>query len=155
MAVIVTGRDEKLAKWVSRRLAGLTGDNGFGPCRAVGVATGFAETDQLLAAFVFHDYQRSYDTCQLSGAAADPRWCSRSTVRGVLAVPFLQYGCNLVWTSTPHTSDRVVRLLKALGFVQEGILRDRYGRGVHAVVTRLDRREYERRYYRDSAKKAA
>lgn len=154
MAVIITGKDEPLTKWVARRIPAV-GDVGFGPSRAVGVATGFDASDRLLAAFVFHDYQAKFGTCQLSGAAADPHWASRSIVRAVLSVPFLQYQCGLVWCACPHTSDRTIRLLKALGFIQEAILKDRFGKGSHAVITRMDRHDYERRYYRDSARKAA
>ena len=154
MAVILTGRDELFAKWAAKRIHNV-GDAGFGPCRAVGIATGKEASDRLLAVFVFHDYQPRFGTVQLSGAAADPHWASRGIIRGILAVPFLQYRCHLVWSAIPHTSERVIRLTKALGFKQEAILKDRFGKGNHAVIVRMESRDYDRRYFRDTEKKAA
>jgi RimJ/RimL family protein N-acetyltransferase len=154
MATLLTGNDEIFAKWCGKRIPNV-GEAGFGPCRTVAVATGKEASDRIMAVFVFHDYQPKFGTVQLSGAAIDSHWVSRSTVRGILAVPFLQYRCHLVWSIIPHTSERVIRLAKALGFKQEAILKDRFGRGTHAVIVRLEHRDYEKRYFDDTKQKAA
>lgn len=154
MSVILTGRDKIFADWAARRITNV-GSAGFGPCVALGVATGEEAHDRLMAVFVFHDYQERFGTVQVSAAAADPHWASRAVVRGVLAVPFLQYRCHLVWSAIPHTSTRVLGLVKALGFKAEATLKDRFGKGTHAVIVRMESREYDRRYFRDTAKAAA
>jgi RimJ/RimL family protein N-acetyltransferase len=158
MTVILTShgdprRDEIFSRWAAKRIPAV-GDAGFGPCRAVGIATGEQATDRLLAVFVFHDYQHKFGTVQLSGAAVDSHWASKSVVRGVLAVPFLQYHCHLVWSAIPHTSERVIRLAMALGFKKEAVLKDRFGRGKHAVIVRMESRDFDRIFF-DDEKRAA
>lgn len=152
----ITGRDEPLKRWAAPRIPHIGEADRFGPSVAVGVATGPKADDQLLAVIVFHDFHPKYGICQISVAAANPRWAVRRTLKGLLSIPFLQYECNKVWVSMPHTSDRVIGFVKAIGFVQEAVLRDHFGKGVHAVICRMMRGDYERVYWPDkTAKKAA
>lgn len=155
MAVIVTGKDQVFAEWAARRIPAIGTADNFGKYRAVGVATGFEAADKLMAVIVYHDYYDRFGHCQISVASASPRWVAKATIRALLAVPFLQYGCNKVWIGTPHTSKRVVGLAKALGFTQEAILKDHFGRGTHAVICRMMRPEYDRIYWPSEEKKAA
>lgn len=146
MATLIFERDELLGAWAAKKIPHVGSAEWFGPFRAIGVATGPTPTDRLMAVIVFHAYFPQFKHCQISVAASDPRWASRKTIRDVLAFPFLQYGCNLVWTVTPHTSDRVIRFNKAIGFVAEGTLLDRFGANVHATICRMRRRDYDRLY---------
>lgn len=146
MTAIIHGKDEVFAAWAASRIPHV-GSIGFGPCRAVAAATGPNADDNVLAVFVFHDYQAKYGTCQISMASADPRWATRSTIRAVLAVPFLQYKCHLVWCIVPHTAERTLALTKALGFTREAVLKDRFGKGTHAVIVRMESKDYDKRYF--------
>lgn len=147
MAAILTGRDRLFARWAAKRIPQIGTFDRFGKCVAVGVATGPKANDRLMAVVVFHDYYPEYRHCQLSIAAIDPHWVSRKTVKALLAIPFYQYNCSLVWVAIPHRNERVIRLGKALGFRQEAVLSDRFGEGVHAVVLRIKRNAYERLYW--------
>lgn len=155
MAVILTGKDEMFARWAVKLIPHFDGIERLGKYIAVGVATGKQPQDKLLAVAIYHEYYPQFEHCQISIAAADPRWVSRSTIRGLLSIPFLQYQCNKVWVAVPHTSERVVKLAKALGFTREAVLKDHYGRGTHTVILRMMANEYDRLYWRNSVKQAA
>ena len=154
MAAIIIGKDELFARWAAPRIPHIETADRFGKYVAIGVATGTADTDRLMAVVVYHDYFPQYGHCQISCASTDPHWATRENFRSLLAIPFLQYGCHKAWTMTPHTSDRVIRFLKAVGFTQEAVLRDQFGLGVHAVVCRMRSRDYQRIYFRPEAKAA-
>ena len=145
---IIIGKDELLARWAAAKIPAIGDVKLFGQYKAVGVATGTTAEDRLLAVCVYHDFQPKYETCQISFAAADPRWVARQTVRALLSVPFLQYRVNKVWVAIPHTSERTIRLVKALGFRSEATLTSHFGRGVHAVVCRMFSTDYEKLYFR-------
>lgn len=146
MTVLVVGRDEMLLEWAGRQIPHAGGALAFGKATAVGIATGETEKDRLLAVAVYHDYRRAYRTCQVSIASSSPKWATRRNFRDLLAFPFLQYQCNLVWSSIPHKNERVIAFCKAIGFKQEAILADRYGPGHHAVVCRMNFKEYDKLY---------
>ena len=145
MAHLIYGKDELLAAWAAKRMPHI-GTQGFGPCKAVGVATGGTATDRLMAVCVYHAYSESYQTVQISMAACDPRWVSKATVRDLLSFPFLQYKAYKVYTVTPHESERTIRLNQRLGFTKEGVLRHQFGRGTHAVVCGMLWPEYKKKY---------
>ena len=155
-ASLLTGRDATLARWAASRIPHI-GPDGFGECVAVGVATGEGPDDRLWATVVYHDFNTAHERCQVSAAAVDPRWASRATLRAVLAVPFMEYGLNRIWTVFPANLNRVSGFLKAIGFTGEGTLRDHFGKGVSGSVWRMHARDYERIYWAEKpeAKKAA
>lgn len=147
MALILTGRDELFAQWAAARIPHIEKVENFGKYVAVGVATGNQASDKLLAVVIYHDFYPKYGHCQISVVAADARWVSRSTIRGLLSIPFEQYGCNKVWVAVPHDQERTLKLAKALGFIREAVLKDHFGVGTHAVISRLMKREYDKRYW--------
>lgn len=155
MAAIIFGKDELFGEWAAKRIPAIGEAKNFGGHVALGVATGFEKTDRLLAVVVFHDFQQKYGTCQISFAAADPRWASKQTIRALLAVPFLQYQCQKTWCAIPHTSERTVKLTKAIGFKQEAVLKDHFGRGTHAIITRMSDGRYKNLYWPQKQAKAA
>lgn len=148
--MLVFGRDAEVARWVAGHIPHMQGGD-FGPCSAIGVVRGGA----LVAGIVYHDYQRGYETLQLSMAATSPRWASAGVLRGLLHYPFMQLGVNKLWTATPHTNERAIRFNKGVGFRQEGILRSHFGRGHHAVICGMLRVEYQRRWGVERVKEAA
>lgn len=154
MAHIVTENDEMFARWAARQIPHVGREENFGSYRAIGITTGFEATDRLMAVIVFHAWDKEHRNCQITGAASDPRWASRATLRAVLGIPFYQYNCWKVWTATPHTSERVLRFNKAIGFTREAVLKDQFGKGTHAVICRMLLPDYERFYYREEKEAA-
>lgn len=157
LASLITDRSEALARWVASRLPHVGSVEAFGECIALGVATGDDPDDRILAACVLFDIQPGFERCQITMASANPHWTSRNTIRAVLAVPFMEYGLNRIWTVYPAKLGRVGRFLKAIGFTPEGTLRDHFGRGVSGAVFRMHARDYEKIYWADrpDVKKAA
>jgi len=155
MTALIFGKDELIAEWVARKIPQVGVASEFGPCRAVGVATEDSKDGRLLAGVVFHSYQPKYSTCEVSMAASNPKWCTPSNIREILAFPFLQYGANKVWVAIPHTSERVIAFVKAIGFRHDGTLTDHFGPKKHAVILWMKRAYYIDRYVRHETKEAA
>lgn len=132
---ILYGADADISKWVAERIPHVTD---FGPCAALGVVT-----DRLIAGIVFHDYQPECKTIQLSMAADSPTWASKEIIKELLSYPFNQLGVQKVWTATPHTNERAIKVNKKIGFKQEAVLARHFG-DRHAVICRMFKRDYER-----------
>lgn len=141
MPSLIFGHTEKLAAWASQQIPQMRGMS-FGPCQAIGVASGPNEDDELYAVVVFHDYQPACRSIQLSAAARSPKWMTKGVARAVLFYPFMQLNCFRVWGATPHTNLRAIRLNRGLGFKVDGTLRHAFGPGVHAVMVSMTRPEY-------------
>ena len=154
MAHLVFGRDEVLIEWAARQMPLIRDGKAFGPAKAVGVSAGPDPSDRLWAVCVFHGYDPGFKVCQISMAAANPRWASKDTIRQLLAIPFVQYGCWKVFTTTPHTSERTIDFNRAIGFTKEAVLSDQFGPGVHAVICRMRLSDYRFRYLNEPEFKA-
>jgi RimJ/RimL family protein N-acetyltransferase len=148
---VLCGHDADVAEWVASRIPHV-GKDGFGPCAAIGVVS---LQGVLMAGVVFHDYQESFGTVQLSCAAETPRWASRNVVRAILHYPFVQRGLNKIWTATPHENERAIRFNKGIGFRPEATLRHQFGPKRHAVVCSMLRSEYLKEYSGDVRPAAA
>lgn len=148
--IILHGHSERLAAIAAGMIPYM--DRGFGPCQAVGVATGEGHTDTLEAICVYHEFQPQHKTCMISFAAFSPKWAQRGIIRALLSVPFKQYGVKKLWAITGKSNYRCQKLLKGIGFKQEAVLAHHLGQGEHAVVFRLFDQEFSKRYEKKVAK---
>jgi len=139
--VLLYGHDEEIAAWVAERIPHVRGGS-FGPCAAIGVASG----GRLLAGIVYHDYQPDCSNVQLSMAADSPLWARRENIAGLLAYPFIQLGCWMVWTATPPGNERALRVNEHIGFQRKTIIPHAFGRKRHAVICQMLRTDYRRKY---------
>jgi len=137
------GFDTEIANWVCARLPHV---NNFGDCRSIGVIS----NGQLIAGVVYNEYQPLYGTIAVSVAADTPIWAAKGVIRAILSYPFQQLNVNKVWSAMIHTNERAIRFNKGIGFTQEAVLRDHFGLGNHAVVTRMLRRDYGAKYLKES-----
>lgn len=142
MPHLIFGHSEKLAAWAAAQIPQMRGGNGFGPCTAIGIASGPNEDDELYGVVVFHDYIPHLRTIQVSDAARSPKWLTKGVIRAVLYYPFMQLNCYRVWGAIPHTNLRAIRLNKGLGLKVDGTLRHAFGPGVHAVMVSMLKPEY-------------
>lgn len=133
------GFDNEIAGWVAERMPHV---QNFGICRSIGVIS----DDKLIAGVVYNEYQEQYGTIAVSVAADTPRWAAQGVIRAMLHYPFQQLNVNKVWSAMLHTNERAIRFNKGIGFTQEAVLRDHFGVGKHAVVTRMLRRDFINRY---------
>lgn len=144
---MIFGHDAALAEWVKSRIPYMR--NGFGPCRAIGVAEGVAENNRFYAAVVYHNYVQQvggWHTCEVSIAAISPRWAQKGIIRALLSVPFEQYGVNKLYSLMLNDNLRAIRFNRGIGFKQEAVLRHHFGKGKHAIVTSMLQKEYHRLY---------
>jgi RimJ/RimL family protein N-acetyltransferase len=139
--LIVYGHSEEIAEWVGLNIPHV-GTAGFGPCTALGVVS----SGKLIAGVVYHDYQPSCGTIQLSMAAVSPMWARRETIRDLLAYPFHQLGVYVVWTATPRDNEAALKVNLHIGFTKEAVLGHRFGPKRHAVICRMDKPVYIKRY---------
>ena len=118
---LVFGYDAEVAAWVAERIPHV-GPAGFGLCVAIGVA----KDDALIAGAVFHNVYPTYQTGELSFASTTPRWATRDVIRGILAIPFTQYGWRRLTAITRHDNRNAIKLLEGLGFKREGVAREMF-----------------------------
>ncbi len=137
--------DANVAAWTAARIPHMHGGE-FGPCKAIGVVS---NDGKMLAGVIYHDYQPTAETIQLSMAADSPRWARKGVIRGLLHYPFEQIGVQKLWTATPHTNERAIRFNKGIGFTQEAVLAHHFGHKKHAVICRMLKVDYEKRYARN------
>jgi len=148
---LIFGFDEQLARWACERIPWAS----YSPnMRAVGVADGDGPDARLLAVCIYHNYipiqqvggKPWYGLCEVGFASATPRWATRSTIRSLMSIPFLQYDCRKVVAIVPSTNEPAIRLLEGIGAKQEGPLRHHFAKGVHACVFGMMRWEFEERW---------
>lgn len=138
---LLFGQDQIVATWVARHIPHMQSE--FGPSSAIGVTD---ESGEPMAGVVFHDYQPAYGTIQLSAAAISPRWATKRIVARMLHYPFGELKVHKVWTATQHQNERALKFNEGVGFKREGVLRDHFGTGIHAVICRMFDNDYRRRY---------
>jgi RimJ/RimL family protein N-acetyltransferase len=56
---------------------------------------------------------------------------------------FRQAGARKLWVAIPHKNERAIRFNRGIGMRQDGVLREHFGRGSHAVILSMLRKEYE------------
>lgn len=140
-----------LVEWAARRIPWMTPHAAM---RAVGVVDGPDLTCPLLAVCIYHNFTAPreidgktwYGTCEISMAAASPRWATRQTITNLLGLPFSQYNCRKVLTAIPSTNRRAIRFNEGIGLKPEGTLRHQFAKGVHACIHGIMRSEFEARW---------
>jgi len=135
---LVFGRDIDIAAWVARNLP-TVGDDGFGPCTAIGVM----RNGEVIAGVVFHGYRQTYSSIDVSIFSTSPAWASKRTIAQILAYPFIQLGCRRVAAQVEAKNTRAQKFLTGIGFVREGVARLGYGHD-HAALYSMLRKEYDR-----------
>lgn len=137
---LITGHDAEIAEWVAARIEHA---DDFGLCTAIGVAT----DSKLIAGFVYNEYQPSYRTIQMSGAAISPVWARWEIIHELFRYPFEQLDVFKVWTATPHDNERALKVNHHIGMKREGVLAHHFGPKRHAVINRMLGPDYRRIFY--------
>jgi RimJ/RimL family protein N-acetyltransferase len=137
---LVLDESPEVAAWVAARIPQMSGAEDFGPCRAIGVVT---ERHEPLGGVVFHNYQAGFRNIEVSFAADGRRWLTRNLIKGILAYPFEQLGCQRVTTLTPKRNREARKFLDTFGFKREGVVRRGFGND-DMIVSGLLKREWLR-----------
>lgn len=110
MIEIVEDEGGVVTAFVSRLLPG--GDRGFGKSSAVG----FVENGELIGGTVFHNYDPDAGVVELTTATTSPRWLTRQTLHAIFAIPFDQWGCQMIVLRVAASNQRMVKIAKRYGF---------------------------------------
>ena len=106
---------------------------GFGLCQA----QGFVDADGLLeAGVVYHNYDPKARVIEVSAAARNHSWGSRSRLKAIFGYPFDQAGCQMVFARTSERNPTPLRIWRALGADEFRIPRFR-GPDEAVIVTTL------------------
>lgn len=155
MPTLIFGHSEVLARWASAHIPHVAED-AFGPCQAIGVASGNDADAKLYAVIVYHDWNQRARTVQISAAATSPRWATPGTLRALLHYPFMQMGVYKVWLAIPQGNDRALRFNLGIGMKQDAVLRHQLGPRRHAVIVSMTYDEYRKsRWFVKGLEKAA
>ena len=125
MPVLIFNESEALAAWVATQIPHV-GEGGFGPCTAIGIATGHGWDAKFYGAVVFHDYQPRTGTIQVSAASLSPRWAEPGILRALLHYPFQQIRVRKLWMAIPHDNAKALQFNLHLGMVREAVLRHHF-----------------------------
>lgn len=143
--LFLTGRNEDVAAWVAERIPDC--HYGFKDCTAIGVVSG----ERMIAGVVYHQYQPEFGTIQLHIATESPMWARRETIRQLLAYPFIQLGVFKAWVCMAEDNHKAVETVKHIGFKREATLANQFGKGRHAVISRMYRPDFDRLYWKERA----
>lgn len=106
---------QSIADWVATRIAHV---DAFEKMTTIGVTS---DAGVPMGAVVYHDYRDA--DIQMSCAADNANWLSKSVLSAIFAYPFTQLNCARVTALTPSRNIHTRKFLERLGFVQEGLMR--------------------------------
>lgn len=114
MVKLVYGHDEIVAGFVAAMIPHMRG-RGFGRCTAFGVVEDVA--NELIAGFVFHNYEPDAGIIEISGAALPGvKWCTPMVLAAIYQYPFLQLDCQMIIQRVPADNERLLRQLAQLNY---------------------------------------
>jgi RimJ/RimL family protein N-acetyltransferase len=125
------GHNDVVAGFVAAHIPGCS--RGFG---AKIMTLGVIDGKRLIGGLVYHNYDPEAATIEISGAAIDPRWLTRTTLRLMHVYPFVDARCQMVVMRVSADNARLLRQLKALGYKRVTVER-LFGRDRDGVVATL------------------
>lgn len=119
----IVGYDKLVGEFVAGILPDVNSVEDLGDYTSVG----YMEGGQFIAGVIFRKYV-GFDI-EVTVASTNPRWCTRGRLTELFIYAFIQLGCSRVTSISNRKNKRSRRLLKGLGFKEEGIMRKgMYGR---------------------------
>lgn len=125
----IYGFNDVVAGFVARQIFPHGGE--FGECTAIG----FAKGGELVAGFVYHNWQPDAGVIEISGAATTRDWTTKAVIRAIFEYPFDQIGCQLVVARHSVHNRRVRRIWRAFGAKEYVIPRLRGRDEAEAIAT--------------------
>lgn len=141
---IIPDRDGAVASWVCAGL-GIRRDE-LGACLALGFAGSAGGNSEqrgsigremsvkppLLGGLIYHGLQDG--SVWWTIYTADKRWCTRRVLKVAFGLAFEALGCHRINIIVSKSNVKSLKLVKGLGFVQEGILRKYRGSGEDCYI---------------------
>jgi hypothetical protein len=142
------GQDAAVAQFVASLVPHC--HRGFGKAKTIGIV----RAGELVAGLVYHNYDPEAEIMEISGAATDPRWLARVTIRRMFEYPFVECGCQMVVMRVPTANERLLRQLAAYQF-SFTLLPRLFGRDADGVICTLTddvwlENRFSRRFYKNA-----
>ena len=115
---ILFGADEEIAAYVAKKIGRRQPFEKF-------TALGVVRRGVPVGGIVYHNYQ-DWGCIEVSLAFDSPLWCTPQTLRGLFAYPFIGLRCVRMTAVVARRNKRSRRLVKGLGFKEEGVARRGY-----------------------------
>ena len=146
MLIFADGPDQTawLVRWAEERIPHLYGGS-LGPC----VVGGVVRYGKLSAVVAFYDFRPLPDggTIKVSVAAETAHWARPHVIAAIYHYAFRQAGAYVLEAGTPLANKTTCKLLRRIGFQQDGVLPHRYGRKKHMAVFSLTADQWRRSPY--------
>lgn len=123
---IIPDGDGAVASWVCAGL-GIRRDE-LGAC----LALGFVLEKRPIGGLIYHGLQDG--SVWWTIYTVDKRWCTRRVLRVIFGLAFDALGCHRINIIVSKSNVKSLKLVKGLGFVQEGILRKYRGSGEDCYI---------------------
>jgi len=88
------------------------GHRGFDQASAIG----FVENGTLIGGTVFHNYDPEAGVVELTTASTSARWLTPKTLHAIFAIPFDQWGCQMVILRVADDNTRMRSIAQRFGF---------------------------------------
>lgn len=128
---LLYGHDRAVEQFVSERIKGC--ENGFGACRTAGVID---QAGNLVAGWIWHNWDPAAQTIEFSGAALGPGWITRSILNKLFGYAFEGIDCQMIITRNRADNTSLHRQLETIGFSRFDIPR-LFGRETDGVAWAL------------------
>lgn len=129
----------ELVTWAETRIPCLNGRGFPSATTAMGIEN---KAGEVIGVVAFHSWDPDSGTIEVSAVAEDARWLlARRAIAAMWDYAFNACGCQKIWSRTPRRNERALRMLRALGFQYEAILRRQFGDD-DAVISARFREEY-------------
>src|SRR3569833_1392033 len=102
------------------------------------VSMGVIRDDELVAGVLYHNWSPKTGAIEISAAASDPRWLTKTTLRALFSYPFEQIGCQIVVARIAESNKRARRMWKAIGSKEYLIPRLRGPNEAEAIMVLTD-----------------
>jgi RimJ/RimL family protein N-acetyltransferase len=135
--------NKTLCDFVSIRVWGKTDQ--FGPCGSLGII----KKGVVIAVVVFHNWQPDDGTIELSAAADDPRWLTRTVIRQIMSICFEQHGCQQVFTRQAVDNERAIKIYRYMKFT-EILLPNMRGKGKDEILMLLTKDEWDSHFMNEA-----
>lgn len=129
--------NQGLREWIMERIPGFVA--GDGQCVAV------ISRHEIVAVACYNNFYPGKDI-EISFASDHPRWATKNSIREILGYPFFQLNVQRVSARAPKSNKKTRRLMKGIGFEEEGKLRNAGEDNEPLFIYGLIREDYLERY---------
>jgi len=105
------GHSAAVSRFVADLIPGL--ERGFGENQSIGVID---KDGQLVAGFVYHNWEPETGIIEVSGASTTPRWMNRRVYQVIYDYPFITCGCQMIIQRNSVKNERVNQVLRRWGY---------------------------------------